>query len=95
MTSTMRTHLSEIVPAFARGRKYVIPPKSNVDIPLAMAVSATFKRYDAENPDLSVDDILAMTASTHDINRSEVIELLWGMTNQGAVVAATSPTREN
>ena len=94
MKPSMRPSIADAIPPFARFTGQRGANKSIVNVPLALAVSATFNRYDAENPDLSVDDIIRMTASTHSIKRSEVVELLWGMTNKSAIVAATSPSQE-
>jgi hypothetical protein len=95
MKPTIRPSIIDAIPPFARTGAPAFTSKKHLDVPLAMAVSFTFKRYDEENPDLDTDDIIALTASTHDIKRSTVIELLWGMTNTNAIVAATSPTQEN
>jgi len=38
----------------------------------------TFNRLNEENPDLSIDDVIAMTASQHDTTPSHIISALWG-----------------
>lgn len=47
-------------------------PKPNYDIRL------TFNRYERENPDLPIEDILEMTAAHHSITVSVTISALWG-----------------
>jgi hypothetical protein len=38
----------------------------------------TFNRLNTENPDLSIDDVIAMTASHHYTTPSHIITALWG-----------------
>lgn len=42
------------------------------------SIRRTFNRYNEENPDLSIDDVIAMTASHHDTTPSHIITALWG-----------------
>jgi len=47
-------------------------PKPNYDIRL------TFNRYERENPDLPIEDILEMTAAHHSLTVPATISALWG-----------------
>jgi len=43
-----------------------------------MRVSSVFSKYEMENPDLPVEDILEITAKHFAIPTSQVIKKLWG-----------------
>ena len=42
------------------------------------SIRRTFNRYNEENPELPVEDILKMTASHHSLTVSATIAALWG-----------------
>jgi hypothetical protein len=42
------------------------------------SISATYSRLDEENPDLSVEEILDLTAAHYRTSRETIVKKLWG-----------------